>query len=1045
MPRILHITINEADERRTRRGGGRGRGGGFDPEADETMPRVDDPGNDETMPPVDDPGSDRTMPGVDDPGAPYSVHYGYANAGPVHGCCCAGACDCKQTEVERRPGVTPRDYSGFVIVRTAAGVDSGSASSLWDLALANSLDGLKAVLEVALEEETGEPQQATSQTSRSAIEEGAYASFSFNAELSAWVEENRREPPPGPQLFALLLSWIESWLQDHPDRCPRRLQGWLTETFGDRPPAADKLFESLLGWIEKNRDCGEAAPEKPHHPEPTGVLVSRPLIELPEHAWPTAAALGLSPRQLLVEKLGDLETKAETSSFRPLHSLLAYWRLDLRPYPELAAEVVTRLNELAEVDLAYRELTATDPQTAQPATGQALTDDQGYLNDAPAGIGARWAWQRLPATGVGQRLRLYDLEQGWNPEHENLTGSPWGSTQPVYGTSCAGKAEGGSGHHGTAVLGQLAATASADGVEGAASRVADFVLTSHYRGKQEPDTVEPSETHPFAGTNGHVAAAAVNALLEVVAATNRLRAGDVLLVEVQRGRYPTEIDAADLDAIRLATALGAIVVEAAGNGGRDLDRYRDPDSGFTLRRGVAGFRDSGAILVGAARAALPHDRAGFSNYGSRLDCFAWGDSVTTCGYGDLRGGASPNTYYTNTFNGTSSAAPVIAGAAALVQALHRQHAGQELVPRAMRALLADPATGTRQGPKVAGAIGVMPDLCRLIRDRLQLVDDLYLRKRLGDGGGTPTRGDDVSSCPDVLVWKKLTAKDPDEAQNRFGDPFLRDRTPVPGWTLDPTKQNYLYVRLRNRGLVAGRRRVHLFASPAATLITPEWWEAVGSPVDSSEVPPGGLPSVQAPTAWTPGDRYQGRACSFLAVLAPMPSAAAPDEPPQPPTSPLLLPPGPPYFDWAEYRAFLRGTGVGWRNVHRVKRPASGDTATISFYVAGTPDLARHFRFEVLQRLPADAEVTLDVPASLAAKLIQAQPWLGEQSPEQPLLLPRSPRVDLGRVELAAGSRIEATLGVKPGALELEPGHSLAIRQLWRGEEVGRITWYFLGS
>jgi hypothetical protein len=49
-------------------------------------------------------------------------------------------------------------------------------------------------------------------------------------------------------------------------------------------------------------------------------------------------------------------------------------------------------------------------------------------------------------------------------------------------------------------------------------------------------------------------------------------------------------------------------------------------------------------------------------------------------------------------------------------------------------------------------------------------------------------------------------------------------------------------------------------------------------------------------------------------------------------------------------------------------------------------------------------------------------------------------MEIRGVELAAGAYADATLTVRGPALTA--GHSLAIHQLWRGEEVGRITWYF---
>jgi serine protease len=73
-------------------------------------------------------------------------------------------------------------------------------------------------------------------------------------------------------------------------------------------------------------------------------------------------------------------------------------------------------------------------------------------------------------------------------------------------------------------------------------------------------------------------------------------AGDVMLLEQQApgpgGAFvPLEVLPAVYDAIRLATQDGIIVVEAAGNGGVDLDALGSPFP--------AGKPDSGAIVVGA--------------------------------------------------------------------------------------------------------------------------------------------------------------------------------------------------------------------------------------------------------------------------------------------------------------------------------------------------------------------------------------------------------------------------------------------------------------
>lgn len=986
-----------------------------------------DPGTSYVMPPPEDPGTSYVMPPPEDPGTSYVMPppeggRGIYGSGDKAGCdtvvtvsTCDGGCGCtcgcaapagqqpagSSASPASIPGVTARDYSGFVIVRLAAGIKDLTAIDLWTLAddQTPKLNGLKAVLE--LPTVTG---NASSQTASVAAERLA-------------------------------------------------------------PIAVDPASGGVATPPIKS-----AAP--PQQQPPPGTLVSRPLVEL----------RGLPIRLECFNKIATLESKAANSAFPPLHSLNAYWRVDLRQHPDLVDEVVKRLNGLAEVDLVYRELSALDPQVTSQTAGQIFADDQGYLDDAPVGIGASWVWKNLTASPT--QPSICDLEQGWIFTHQDLLGQiilqpvqqqqqqqqpP--PPQPIYGANRAPN-EGSSGDHGTAVLGQLAALGK--GVMGAASGLVQFLAASHYRAKADP--------HPFAGTSGHVAAAITQALAQI-GGQGGVKPGDILLLEVQRALLPTEVDEADFDAIRLASALGITVVEAAGNGSVNLDGFVVAETGRSLSRSSSQFGESGAILVGAARAALPHDRAPFSNYGSRLDCYGWGEAVTSCGFGDLAGTVVTN-YYTNSFNGTSSASPIIAGAAALVQALYNQQAGASqtgtwLDPRALRAVLSDPSTGTPQGPNVAGFIGVMPDLRAIVRGSLGLVADIYMRRHVGDDGSRPAPGDEISSSPDILVWKGI-GTGIGTAATRFGE-GLRANTPAPGSLLSPAAPagiypSDVYVRLRNRGGVEGKTIVQLFASPAATLITPERWLPLGS-VAVQHIPPGDTlmvspplgPSLSPPlqpdkldlsqlwpqstTNWPanisslwPGSIVPPY--SLLAVqvpwdIAPSLDLAASLQRPTP------LPPGPPYFDWAKTRAFLRGPGVAWRNAYPI---AASPNITLAFLIAGTPDQIRHFDFEVIQRLPTGAAVTLTVPVALAAKLRQRQPALvstgnlgvsGGIGATGPLTLPKRPRTAIRGVELAAGTCSPAAFTLTTGTPLLATGHSLAIRQLWKGEEVGRITWWFI--
>ena len=128
----------------------------------------------------------------------------------------------------------------------------------------------------------------------------------------------------------------------------------------------------------------------------------------------------------------------------------------------------------------------------------------------------------------------------------------------------------------------------------------------------------------------------------------------------------------------------------------------------------------------------------FSTYGSRVDVQGYGSLVTTTGYGDLFGGTDMNQFYTDTFEGTSSASPIVTGAAATLQGVQLAHRGLPLEPTEVRRILTDTGTPQQSGP-YSGHIGPRPDLMRAIAELPELyitglaIDDLA---PLGNVDGT---------------------------------------------------------------------------------------------------------------------------------------------------------------------------------------------------------------------------------------------------------------------------------------------------------------------
>lgn len=346
-----------------------------------------------------------------------------------------------------------------------------------------------------------------------------------------------------------------------------------------------------------------------------------------------------------------------------------------------SAAVIRAARELNGVEEAHVEGPPAPPPVS-PADDP-RSSGQGYLNAASAGIDARHAW--LVPGGDGRNVGFVDLEQGWTLNHEDLAGAGIGLISGV-SKSFHG--------HGTAVLGEILAQDNTKGCIGITPAVSARVV-SQWR----------------SATNFNTADA-------IFAAAFAMRAGDILLLEAQTTVgsstfLPVEVESQTWAAIFIATLLGRIVIEAGGNGGNDLDTYQDSVHGFILKRGHANFRESGAIMVGAASSNAPHSRLSFSNYGSRVDCYAWGQNINTTGDG-WQGTAT--SLYTTSFGGTSGASPIVTGAAIALQGMVKAAGKPALTPARMRQVLCDPRLGTRSNVPAADRIGVMPDLRKIVAE-----------------------------------------------------------------------------------------------------------------------------------------------------------------------------------------------------------------------------------------------------------------------------------------------------------------------------------------
>ncbi|MGH0412721.1 S8 family peptidase [Bacillus cereus] len=382
------------------------------------------------------------------------------------------------------------------------------------------------------------------------------------------------------------------------------------------------------------------------------------------------------------EQIQNLEVKA------PNHvstSLLNYYILQNQNSGY--EEIVDKLKASSLIEDAYMKKQEKIMPPEVQSSSVALNPNnnprfkkQGYLEAAPYGINAPFAWGIQGGNGNG--ITFVDMEYGWLLNHEDLLHQ---NIELMSGRNINQHVG-----HGTSVLGIVSSEDNEVGNIGIAPKAKAKVI-SQIRDNGQYNTADA-----------------------ILSAVNQLEAGDVLLLEAQASfdgygdKYlPVEVQPDIFDAIRAGTDKGIVIIEAGANGWNDLDQFKDRKGKQVLNRNSKDFKDSGAIMVGAGSSSFPHERMWFSNYGSRIDVYGWGENVGTTTAEQSRSAVN---LYTSSFSGTSSASPIIAGAATLVQSIAKENLGQPYRPSELRAILSNQSTGTKSKDPYADKIGVLPDL-----------------------------------------------------------------------------------------------------------------------------------------------------------------------------------------------------------------------------------------------------------------------------------------------------------------------------------------------
>jgi subtilisin family serine protease len=302
-----------------------------------------------------------------------------------------------------------------------------------------------------------------------------------------------------------------------------------------------------------------------------------------------------------------------------------------------------RLRQVNEVTMATPVPVSAPPAAAPPPpmVGDPLTGTSDQLvTDPKTGLDNQWyifrckldqAWLQHDGNGV----IIVDIDWGFRTTHQDLRQNiDAAHTYNAYDGS-ANVSQGTSTMHGTGVLGMAAATMNNVGMCGSAVNATTWPIQANTGGAALPgdawaNAIEWASTQK---TDGH-----------------RM----VIIVEDQTGNFGNIEQRLSVNAaIKRAIARNVIVVVPAGNGNRDVTIADD---------GVTPIPPTGSILVGATTYdPSGNPRAQWSNYGWPMTVSAPGDKLH-----DLTCAPTNDSAYTNTFGGTSGAAPKVAGTVALM-------------------------------------------------------------------------------------------------------------------------------------------------------------------------------------------------------------------------------------------------------------------------------------------------------------------------------------------------------------------------------------------
>ncbi len=297
--------------------------------------------------------------------------------------------------------------------------------------------------------------------------------------------------------------------------------------------------------------------------------------------------------------------------------------------------------------------------------------------------------------------------------------------------------------------------------------------------------------------------------------------------------------------------------------------------------------------------------------------------------------------------------------------------------------------------------------------------DLHMRDNLQETGIEPSVGASLCRSPDVNHYRQELIN----PQATLGSPAAQGQDNL-FEDIEIGQNNYVYVRVRNRGYSASDAEVDVYWTLPSTLPTPASWNFLGT-INVPSVAPDEF-KVAGPLTWHAADIPASGHYCFIAILGnaqdPMPDHSG-------------------ISNSAEFHDFIRNNNnVVWKNFD-VENAFAGSYHRFEFQIQGWPRIPYPTDLEIdVSDLPAGVEAELRILKRLATGTTVQGLSLASETEKYRRYRVTSPSLGALRdIPLKTSDNTQATLYITLPDDTPDGAYEVSVVQKIEGLEMGRVT------